>query len=179
MFFACFFLSEIAEGTKGVQNLIHDANVCFRNGNMQCSIRKLNSAIKLSPGCLECYRFRAKVWVTLKNYKNAIRDYSQILKIDPKKYPHVYYLRADCFTELGFYKQGIMDYTKCLKLMPKDGKVWYYRARSFALSGQFANALKDINQGLATGTHHARSLIKLREAILTGKPIPYHAPGSN
>jgi tetratricopeptide (TPR) repeat protein len=162
-----------------VQRLINEAKVCLENKNIKCSLQKISTAISLSPKCIDCYRFRARIWVGMKNYKNAISDYTKILKIEPNKYPHVYYLRGDCFAEIGFYAQAIKDYTACLKLMPKDGKVWYYRARVFALSGQTKNALDDINKGLATGTHHSNSLIKLREAILRGAPIPYHAPGSN
>jgi len=162
-----------------VQRLMNEAKVCLENKNIKCALQKISTAISLSPKCVECYRFRARIWIGVKNYKNAIADYTRILRMEPQKYPHVYYLRGDCFAEIGFYAQAIKDYTACLKLMPKDGKVWYYRARVFALSGLMRDALGDINQGLETGTHHASSLIKLREAILTGKPIPDHSPASN
>jgi tetratricopeptide (TPR) repeat protein len=164
---------------ENIKILMNQAKICLSNKNIKCSLQKINRAIFLSPNNIDCYRFRAKIWIGLKDYQNAIKDYTKILNIKPSQYPHIYYLRGDCFTELGFFKQGIMDYSKCLKHFPNDGKVWYYRARAFALSGKFANALKDINRGLATGTHHANSLIKLREAIILGKPIPYHAPASN
>lgn len=185
LFFCGVFLTCIPSKCLGgisdshAGKLIHVARKCLEEGNIECVIKATSYVISQRPECTECYKLRAKSWVLNKNLIEAIKDYTEILKRTKMSYPHVYYLRGDCFAELGLYKQAIKDYSICLRLMPKDGKVWYYRARTYALDGQLSHALKDIQKGLATGTHHANKLIKLRDAIIQGKEIPYHAPTSN
>jgi tetratricopeptide (TPR) repeat protein len=154
-----------------VQNLKKD--------NYDVAIKFATAAIRLNPKELEAYRIRGLAHAHKKNYPSAIKDFTYMLRRNPKHFSKMYYFRGDCFVAMGLLKMGIKDYTACLKYNPKDGKVWYYKARALTLAGKTAEALQTIQRGFATKTHHRSKLEKLREAILSGDKIPYHAPCSN
>ena len=135
--------------------------------------------ISASPKYVPGYMARAKIWIEAGSYVQAIKDFTNALRIEPKKLPHVYRYRGDCLLEIGQYQRAIKDYSKSLYLSPKLYKSYYYRARAYALIGDNQNALKDINRGLSLRSHHSEWFIKLRNAILKGQPIPYNKPVSN
>ena len=151
----------------------------LKKGNYDVAIKFATTAIRLNPKELGAYRIRGLAHAHKRNYPSAIKDFTYVLRRNPKRSSKTYYLRGDCFVAMGLLEMGIKDYTTCLKYIPKDGKVWYYKARAFALAGKTSEALQTIQRGIATKTHHMDKLEKLREAILSGDKIPYHAPCSN
>jgi tetratricopeptide (TPR) repeat protein len=151
----------------------------LKKDNYDVAIKFATAAIRLNPKELGAYRIRGLAQARKKNYPSAIKDFTYVLRRNPKHFSKTYYLRGDCFVAIRLLEMGIKDYTTCLKYNPKDGKVWYYKARALALAGKTAEALQTIQRGFATKTHHRGKLEKLREAILSGDKIPYHAPCSN
>lgn len=151
----------------------------LKKGNYDVAIKFATTAIRLNPKELGVYRIRGLAHAHKRNYPSAIKDFTYVLRRNPKRFSKTYYLRGDCFVAMGLLKMGIKDYTTCLKYNPTDGKVWYYKARALALAGKTTEALQTIQRGFATKTHHRGKLEKLREAILSGDKIPYHAPCSN
>jgi len=151
----------------------------LKKGNYDVAITFATKAIRLNPGSLGIYRLRGIANGRKGKYPNAIKDFTYVLRRNPKHFSKIYYLRGDCFVAIGLLEMGIKDYTMCLKYNPLDGKVWYYKARALALAGKTTKALQTIQRGLATITHHRGKLEKLRKAILSGDKIPYHAPCSN
>ncbi|MDB9482653.1 tetratricopeptide repeat protein [Dolichospermum circinale CS-537/05] len=63
------------------------------------------------------YKARGDEHRNLKNYKQAINDYTQAIKIDPKN-PTYYRDRGLTYFQLKDYKQAINDYTQAIKLKP-------------------------------------------------------------
>lgn len=171
--------SAIERPSHKALNALTLAKQSIQRKDYVAAVRFATRAISISPRYIPGYQIRAKAWIQAGNYVNAIKDYTSILRIEPVKMPQIYRYRGDCLVELGKYSSAIKEYTKSLKLNPKLYKSLYYRARAYALSGQIYRALKDIECGLALGSHHNDWFIKLREAILMGKPIPYNSPVSN
>lgn len=155
------------------------AKSAYATKDYDAAIRLASVAIDLCPDCgYSFYRFRGGLYCKVKaDYLKAVEDFTKA--IEQNDGPAIYYLRGDALLALGYTELAIQDYKRCLERTPNDGKVWYYLARAYALNGRKDLALQAIEQGLATGTHHAGKLIRLREAIERGTPIPDHAPCSN
>ena len=151
----------------------------LKKDNYDVAIKFATTAIRLNPKELDAYFIRGVAHANKRQYTSAIKNFTYMLRRNPKHFSKVYYYRGDCFVAMGLLKMGIKDYTSCLKYNPKAGKVWYYKACALALAGKTTEALQTIQRGFATKTHHRGKLEKLREAILSGDKIPYHAPCSN
>ena len=60
---------------------------------MRAAIVELNEAIRLKPDLARAYNARAYAYLRLRDYKNALADCDQALRIDPK-YVNAYINRA-------------------------------------------------------------------------------------
>jgi tetratricopeptide (TPR) repeat protein len=101
-----------------------------------------------------------------------------MIQLTKERDGEIFKYRGQTFVALGLYDRGIQDFFQSLHLYPKSFRVRYSRARAYALKGQTLKALKDIEDGLKEGPNpkFKRELLALKEAIITGEPIPYEAP---
>jgi len=93
------------------------------------------------------YKARGDSHWNLKNYKQAINDYTQAIKIDDKN--AIYYnARGNTYFQLKDYKQAINDYTQAIKLDTKNAS--YYNLRGFAYFQlkDYKQAIDDWNQAI-------------------------------
>ncbi|MBD2441669.1 tetratricopeptide repeat protein [Dolichospermum sp. FACHB-1091] len=86
------------------------------------------------------YKARGDSHWNLKNYKQAIDDYTQAIKLDTKN-ANYYARRGLTYLQLKDYKQAIDDYTQAIKLDTKNAN--YYARRGFAYF-----QLKDYKQAI-------------------------------
>ena len=73
------------------------------------------------------YENRAAVYQKLKDYNNAIADFTQSIELD-KENPVRYELRADCYVEMEDYTNALLDLSKAIDLSPEDPYFYTYRA---------------------------------------------------
>lgn len=96
------------------------------------------------------YHRRAECYEELKNYNQAISNYTQAMKFDPKD-PYSYLNRGHCYEELKNYEQAISDYTQAIKLDPKDPDAYYYRGDCYEKLGQYEKAGQDFAKAKRLG----------------------------
>ncbi len=79
------------------------------------------------------------------NFKGAIKDYSNAIKLD-KGYVEAYYNRGICELALQGYKSAMSDFNKTLELDPKFVKAYYSRASVYVSQAKYIESLPDLDK---------------------------------
>jgi len=88
-------------------------------GKFPNAIQDLNIAIRLKPKNAKNYFLRGVGWQNLKNYKLAIRDYSEAITLGYKE-ADVYNNRAACYRAVGAPEKASIDIENSLKISWKE-----------------------------------------------------------
>lgn len=86
----------------------------YNKGNLRQSIRDYTIAIKIKPTA-EAYDLRAISNIALKQYKDALKDANQTLKLQ-EDYDMAYYHRGQALAGLGKKSEAIYNYEKYLSI---------------------------------------------------------------
>ncbi len=113
--------------------------VYFQNGDYDNALQDLNIAVKLLP-TPKTYHGRGDTYRILKQYKQAIKDYSKAIELN-KDFPSAYKFRAECYYELGNFSQAINDYNKAIETYTEDEDLYNSRAFSY---WQFKDKLQNV-----------------------------------
>ncbi|MBD2121353.1 tetratricopeptide repeat protein [Trichocoleus sp. FACHB-262] len=81
------------------------------------------------------------------DYKNAITNYTESLKLEPD-YAVTYYNRGIAYAEQGNYTQAMADYNQSLKLRPDYADAYNNRGNVYAKQGNYTQAIADYSQSL-------------------------------
>jgi tetratricopeptide (TPR) repeat protein/S1-C subfamily serine protease len=93
------------------------------------------------------YRTRGGIYYELKEYKLAIDDYTQAIKIDSQN-ANSYAIRAGIYYKLKQYKQAIDDYNQVIKFDPKDATYYGMRGGAYSELKDYKQAIADYNQAI-------------------------------
>ncbi|NXS70353.1 TOM34 protein, partial [Pandion haliaetus] len=105
-------------GTERAQTLKEEGNELVKKGNHKKAVEKYSESLKLSQECAT-YTNRALCYLTLKQYKEAVQDCTEALRLDPKNVKALY-RRAQALKELKDYRSSITDIKSLLKTEPKN-----------------------------------------------------------
>lgn len=120
----------------------------------QKALKYLTQSIQLDPDEVAAYNNRGAAYDELKQYNQAILDYSQAIQLNPL-FVEAYANRGHAYIELQQYKQAIVDYTKTLKLDPADAKFFNNRGFAYAKLQLYQQALDDYNQAVKLDATYA------------------------
>ncbi|NXS99964.1 TOM34 protein, partial [Jacana jacana] len=109
---------QIAAGTERARTLKEEGNELVKKGNHKKAVEKYSESLQLNQECAT-YTNRALCYLTLKQYKEAVQDCTEALKLDPKNVKALY-RRAQALRELKDYKSSIVDIKSLLKTEPKN-----------------------------------------------------------
>ena len=82
-----------------------------------------------------------------KDYKGAILDYTQAIKIDPN-YADAYRGRGLTYYHLDDYQKAILDYTQAIKINPNYADAYRDRGFIYYLLKNYQKAMNDLNQAI-------------------------------
>jgi len=85
-----------------------------KQGNFEAAFADLNKMIEVMPH-QSSYIMRARAFVRQKKYAEAINDYNEIIKFQPKD-PSNYLERGDLYFRTGKFSDALNDYEKALTL---------------------------------------------------------------
>ncbi|XP_026718135.1 mitochondrial import receptor subunit TOM34 [Athene cunicularia] len=105
-------------GMERARTLKEEGNELVKKGNHKKAVEKYSESLKLNQECAT-YTNRALCYLALKQYKEAVQDCSEALRLDPKNVKALY-RRAQALKELKDYKSSIADIKSLLKAEPKN-----------------------------------------------------------
>ncbi|NWX45325.1 TOM34 protein, partial [Steatornis caripensis] len=108
----------MAAGIERARTLKEEGNELVKKGNHKKAVEKYSESLKLNQECAT-YTNRALCYLTLKQYKEAVQDCTEALRLDPKNVKALY-RRAQALKELKDYKSSIADIKSLLKTEPKN-----------------------------------------------------------
>lgn len=91
-----------------------------------------------------------------KDFRGAIEDYTQAIKINPN-YAEAYYNRGIVYDELGDKKTAIQDYNQAIKIKPNDADAYYNRGIAQSDLGDKKSAIEDYSQAIRVNSNYANA----------------------
>ena len=103
--------------------------------------------VKNNPNDVWEYYSRGNTYLHLKNYSQAIEDYTKIIKLNPN-YVWAYNNRGDTYYNLKNYSQAIEDDTQVIKLDPNFAGAYYNRGVAYYNLKNYSQAIEDYTQSI-------------------------------
>ncbi len=125
------------------------AVIAFKNDDFAEAIRLENIAVKLDSTDLDYYTNRGFAKASLKQYKEAVKDYNKSMAIAPDA--HTLANRADAYFQLGKYKEAISDLNQALTDFPKSKDLIYERGLAYQALGDKDAACADFEKSAGMG----------------------------
>ncbi|MTJ21899.1 tetratricopeptide repeat protein [Dolichospermum sp. UHCC 0352] len=95
----------------------------------------------------KAYATRGVTYYELKEYKLAIDDYTQAIKIDSQNAEY-YAFRGGIYSFLKEYKQAIDDLTQAIKIDPKKATYYDLRGKTYLQLKDYKQAIDDYTQAI-------------------------------
>jgi tetratricopeptide (TPR) repeat protein len=110
------------------------------------------------------------------NYEQAIKDYSEVIRLDSKFAP-AYAARGDAFIMLGKFDEAIQDLSEAIQLNPKNYLAYQLRGTAYYANQQFDKAINDLDFALEDESNDADT-VKLRGQAFKIRGITYYSKHS-
>jgi 1-deoxy-D-xylulose-5-phosphate reductoisomerase len=118
-----------------------------------------NSIISLTPPApsdVENFHNQGKEKANQKNYKGAIEEFNQALRINPN-YENSYVSRGFCRFSLGDTQGAIQDYNQAIRLNPSHAKAYYNRGLARRKLEDKQGAIQDYSEAIQLNPHHGKA----------------------
>ncbi len=92
----------------------------------------------------------------LKDYPQAIKSYSQLLRRQPE-IPTVYTYRGICYGEQGEHELAICDYHKSIELDSSSPKPFYHLGKSHAIQGNYEAAVESYSGAIILNSRYVHA----------------------
>lgn len=139
-------------------------------GDTKAAIDNFSKAIALDSLYADAYNNRANVYITLKQFDEALNDFNKAIHINPND-PFYYYNRALAKIKMGKPRTAIEDYDKVVELAPNDPESFMKRGNLKLDLENFTGAVNDFNSAIAiqpkADYYYQRALAKLNSDTYT------------
>ena len=141
--------------TMDLQNQTSDRSAIMQNPAMSAAIANTNSdktsrdngePVPQEPKDAVAYCLRAKTFLEKGDADQAIRDYTQGIRLAPINstafIANAYFARGMAYMEKRDYNRAVSDFTEIIQLLPNNSEAYYNRATAYHLAGRddLANA---------------------------------------
>ena len=110
------------------------------------AIKDFTGVIKQVPDNYDTYTKRASAYKALKQFTNALNDYSMAILIEPNA--DNYFNRGAFLMDIKYYQDGNTDLTKSLRLNNNNSFAHFYRGASNLFLGKFIDAISDFSEAI-------------------------------
>jgi hypothetical protein len=107
------------QGADPAEAIFAKAKEAHEKADYRRAITLYTAALELSPSLTSAIKWRGYAYYQLKEYVQAGRDLSEVIKRDPSD-ASAYLKRAEAYFQLGYISRGVADYTERVRLSPKD-----------------------------------------------------------
>jgi tetratricopeptide (TPR) repeat protein len=119
-------------------------------GEYKAAISVCNKLIKKYSGA-ECYWQRGNIYFILKDFKQAIRDFSKVIQLDPNNESGYdgYKYRANAYLAKGNYLEAIQDFTKSIARKKNNcSEIYCQRGDARYHIQDFTGAIEDYTESI-------------------------------
>ena len=131
----------------------NQAVALWKNGqytNPRQALKLLNKAVAKDPKFANVYSNRGNAYLDLKQYPNAINDYTKAISLDPS-HLKAYNNRGNIYYEQKKYQQALKDYNQCLRLNPNYKFAYVNRGLVFYQLKNKSRACQDFQKACQLG----------------------------
>jgi tetratricopeptide (TPR) repeat protein len=152
-----------------------DANYYFYEANKMQKAKNIDSirfikiidyyskSLSLNTKYWQAYRNRAKVYIILKKFNNAVKDLNSAIKYTSYKLnPDLTLMLGQCYYELKDYQNAIKNYTLSLSFMGDKGFALMCRAKSYWKIGNKKQACSDYQSAIKENAEYKKELYFLK-----------------
>lgn len=150
-----------------MENFKRAAHRAMESRDLPIAISILTEGIRRWPNDVEFYYLRAKAhqYSGKGHEMDAIRDYTEVIRRNPKRYPKSYIHRAELFYGLGEYAYALKDATNCLKYIPGYDKVYWMRGQCYAKLGRYDLARAEFARLIKISPKHKEAVVNFLKSI--------------
>ena len=134
---------------------------CKQEKNLDLAIRSCTYIVKNTKETTKnralAYFYRGVAHADKREYDDAIADYTEAVKLNPKHAPS-YNNRGSTYEKQGDNKSALADYSKAIQAAPNFGLAYNNRCWSYYLARDFKNALPDCNKALKLNPKNSHAL---------------------
>jgi tetratricopeptide (TPR) repeat protein len=122
----------------------------------QYKIDNYTKYLRICPDCSPAivYSNRGIAYANLGNYKDAISDYTDAIRID-SDFSDAYYNRALMYTRLGHYEDAISDYTDAIRIDSDYTDAYCNRGYIYDELGNYEDAISDYTDAIRIDSNYA------------------------
>ena len=128
------------------------------NNDLTGALADLNKAISIDSTFDDFFLYRGYIKILLKQYSEAVKDFTAALKIQPTQ--KAYANRGWAWSFLNEHQKAIEDYTQSLAINPQDGEVYCYRGKSYKALGKRTEACADLKKSSELGYVQSDAVLK-------------------
>lgn len=130
----------------------------YKENRFKKARAELSQAIEIDPENAEAYFWRARTFIRLGQYDEAIGDLRKVVNLNPR-YGPAHDNLGWLFMRRNEYDQSLSHLNKSIELKPDNGWAYYIRSRIFFKKGDLQKALEDAKAacklGYKDGCHDA------------------------
>ena len=156
-----------APSNVSIDELLLDALSAHNNNNFPKAIAIYSHILEMNPNTMIrsiIYQHRGMAFYTRSHYEDAIADFTETLKLDPKSYKSAYY-KGIVYSVLGRYSDAVESYDKSLEINPYQPYCLFRRGQAYFHLEDFPQALGDCEAALALESLEAAR--KFKELVLS------------
>jgi tetratricopeptide (TPR) repeat protein len=116
----------------------------------QTGVTEMTEAIRFKQDA-EYYHDRGFCYRRMFRFKEAIADFDEALKLDPKR-AWSFYNRGYSYRKMGDYKQALADFEQAVQLNPKEGEFVLERGRTLLNLHKIKRGIADLESASLLGT---------------------------
>ncbi len=138
----------------------------YKDDRLKEALEKLSLAIESNPQNYEAYFWRARTYIRLRQFDNAIADLHQVVDINPR-YSAAYDNLGWLFMRRNNFDESLANLNKSIELKPDNGWAHYLRGRVFFNKGDLQKAFENANAACELGYKDGCRDAKRYESELT------------
>jgi tetratricopeptide (TPR) repeat protein len=158
-----------AQGNKEAAKLAREGAEASKNQDWNKAIEAFRKATdldrKFAPNLAIAYQQRGFASANEQNFDDAIRDFSDALKIKPDA--RIYEQRAAVEMKMHDYDKALADYSEAITLKPNEVRYYLYRSYIYETKEDVKNSMADTEKALKLDPKNAEA--KSRKARLEAK----------
>ncbi|MFN8353265.1 MAG: tetratricopeptide repeat protein [Spirosomataceae bacterium] len=155
-----------------------DSKVLLAQAVEQLKASKFEDGIKLLDQAISLDKNNPALWYNrgmaksmLKRYEEALPDFEQVIKLNPK--PKAYVARAIARKKLTDYDGALADLAEALRLDPKSGEALYNRAMIYEMQGLTDKACEGYRAAQRVGMPMAAVKVDVCDNPIADAPAKY------